>query len=801
MPPISLIGSYNQYKADTAAFTRWLIDTAASCGTTLNKKSSKKHSGKRQTILLRDYPLLVRAVVDAGVPFPSSIQAVLERAIKLRARCAKAFRFTSQDKSSNSNHAHFITVLEDALRDLSSNKAPNNAETDPQVGQPVAPLSPTKNDSSVPEPSYFERLAIDDTNVESFDPDTTAQMIKSDHETAKVEPQTTLPFEIEEDSDEKYLDGAMALYCLMIDLNKLRQFVKETWKEYIDDKIDAASASLISNSSLTLGQQRIEAFLGEKHKSFSDCADLPRALYCMLCAQGGHNAWEKKPKFSQHPFASQVRDIADRTLMTARLHLGGYVRAVTANPDVFPNHELREIVLALSKVADTKRNPDEQYAYQQRVLWDALDEIRLRHVLRVPSSVRNELEASLLEVMETKEFKLKHVFSVQILIDIHSTLSGTQKSPFIDLKMTAFRTKKNYATFLDFTSKTCSLSWPKEADEVIQGLLNDMEHYTIMDTKRPNAYKHFHKFETNPIDAGLILYSMNLRAQKFGLIALDRWSAVVPTMYLYFLLKVDTRRANISWPDLEEFMKHHDRDNLFMGKSPQNLEECVDKLDQFYRRNDSTAPTVSSNLPEEPHRVKSLTPLAVASLEALFDDLPNSLLAATIKEFSQSPSSPFLTNVTFSKVETVPHRQGSVAKLYTRHDTYRQPIQILTEMRERLACEEPKLLFNYFGLTIRCFTFLRQIHDGLSEVFIEQFGLSLAMTEYEHPLDAFRALRAISACQKQPRGLVGTLAMMGTEQHLLRTATETMNSYIESKGDIACKELRAFGKKGRSNSS
>lgn len=158
--PAFLSSSYQQYKEDQKVFTTWLHQTARACGykskptdrkdpvaklpkaaapvitnptQRLKGKARKqaKQSGGKATVEAAPKPLKsvsysmpiaeltesVRAISESKKTgsLPASIQAVLQRTIAARKRCAEWYSSVGADATANASHRHFIDVLQNAL--------------------------------------------------------------------------------------------------------------------------------------------------------------------------------------------------------------------------------------------------------------------------------------------------------------------------------------------------------------------------------------------------------------------------------------------------------------------------------------------------------------------------------------------------------------------------------------------------------------------------------------------------------------------------------------------------------------
>ena len=172
MIPDFLAGSYKKYKQDTALFTTWLANAAASCGykpdatkrphseqpaqvKAVNSESplpstpklkgrerklardaaakTKKANGDipkpqspstvKYTIttaeLLRQAEAVTQSPARSRVQMPATLRAVVERAIRARQRCSEWFQKSEvHNKYADNRHTHFIEILKQSLKIL-----------------------------------------------------------------------------------------------------------------------------------------------------------------------------------------------------------------------------------------------------------------------------------------------------------------------------------------------------------------------------------------------------------------------------------------------------------------------------------------------------------------------------------------------------------------------------------------------------------------------------------------------------------------------------------------------------------
>ncbi|KAK4544053.1 hypothetical protein LTR36_004551 [Oleoguttula mirabilis] len=227
-----IIGRYKLYKAGTTKVVQWLAKTAGACcdiGSiisslkTKSTKKKKKPSREPVQISTRDLVALAEAIAstDPSVDIPVDILQIIKEVIAGRQVCAECPR-----------------ILARAVKQY----------TKPQ---PKKTQEPGKSHASTLN-NIFALLEVEelsDAPVGSApDPATS--------EPAKVVPSNSSPkieynfLEVEEE------DGSLAfeLWCLLQDMNDVRNLVRESWIEYSKGEISLLAADVITDTAF--GQLR-----------------------------------------------------------------------------------------------------------------------------------------------------------------------------------------------------------------------------------------------------------------------------------------------------------------------------------------------------------------------------------------------------------------------------------------------------------------------------------------------------------------------------------------------------------------
>ncbi|KAI9647766.1 hypothetical protein NHQ30_004154 [Ciborinia camelliae] len=283
MLPNNLAGSYRRYKEDTNVFATWLLSTAERCGykseysdetpqqqsaqprtSARLKGKARKQAKKTAAASPLTFPtsptfltaklkristkeMLLQAEMVANfkkrpVEMPMDIRNILERAIRARTRCATWFRSakTDEDKESNRTHEHFIATLEMALTIL---------EPCMEKAKVAGSSSPPKGENDIPHgKNPYGMLEVEDVGGDSLDITTTDIITVSKVDTNKGHNICELDIESKADLD-------FVVFCFFEDLQRIQEYLKETWKLVAKGELDTVTAALVSNLSLNLARQ------------------------------------------------------------------------------------------------------------------------------------------------------------------------------------------------------------------------------------------------------------------------------------------------------------------------------------------------------------------------------------------------------------------------------------------------------------------------------------------------------------------------------------------------------------------
>ena len=259
MIPDFLAGSYKKYKQDTALFTTWLANAAASCGykpeatkrphpeqpaqvKPVNSPSTPRLKGRERKLardaaakakkasddkpesqlpstvkytittaeLLRQAEAVTQSGARSRVQMPAALRAVVERAIRARQRCSEWFQKSEvHNKYADNQHTHFIEILKQSLKILE----PCVEEAEPSAKMHGKQAEPSFEGST----SIANRFAaLDVEDLLDVDPSEVSEVAAAVNVVQKAKPSKDGPvisaYELEDEDDfDKEL--AFIIFC------------------------------------------------------------------------------------------------------------------------------------------------------------------------------------------------------------------------------------------------------------------------------------------------------------------------------------------------------------------------------------------------------------------------------------------------------------------------------------------------------------------------------------------------------------------------------------------------------------
>jgi hypothetical protein len=274
MLPECFIDSYKRYKADTRTIATWLTEGAEISGfthknsfpqpihTVVNQQTKVKLKGRARKLArdaanaeqktrpkeplppqqyivkTKDFVPMANAIASWCPPKIKPSTTILEifrRTIATRKSCALWYDARSDG---NEGHQHFINVLEEALSIL----------------KPLAPkeqVDKTRTKHASTTRKKISENKFDNLVLEDADESPSEDVTQLTGNPAPLKPPIA-DIIYEQDGTENEEEFRFASYCLIKDLNDLRQYLLGLWQRYRRKEIDLAVAAATTNMAIIL---------------------------------------------------------------------------------------------------------------------------------------------------------------------------------------------------------------------------------------------------------------------------------------------------------------------------------------------------------------------------------------------------------------------------------------------------------------------------------------------------------------------------------------------------------------------
>lgn len=833
MLPDSLKSSYAQYKDDTERFATWLLHAAEKCGHqssrllagdsansingTTNGKGKAKAKAKSAPLLPLKYKTTIselrtfgEVVAKSSIRVPTTVLAVARRAVTLRKDAASWF-VGKGNAASNKRHAHFVEVLEEICESLewrTNGTSKQDSNTRSATATPANTGAGAKNASEA-WVNQFATLTVEEPEEIPEPSDSSKQLV-----------QVELVEEADVDAEErelKHLSHAyFQVFCLFRDLQNMRAFIRQTWEDYRDNKLDIMTASVVTDTAMQLARAAAEELVHIPSVSPEDLSDEVQAqlmLYDMACtARGNHEPASNELGLT---FNVDMADEAEWCFIPTSTLLQSFVPVM--QQENVPDFKKGHFGDYDPKADRSRMSVAERFNEDKILLLELLPEFCLIQTMGGSWPVRDEFTHGFSEFVKNKKVTLWLCFAAQVLLDIQHTLRSSPDSAWNDLRMAGLRISKTIADFKKLSSTHPKPAfWPKEGDQEIENIQHcvdssikfDPQHavWQLIGTNQTHEEHFFLK--RNPVLSGLLTFHLNLRMQVIGQSLVNQWYDVQQMAFLYNLVQA-IPEARLSWPDIEAFIKIHGENYIFIGNRPKNAAESLNRLEaatgissisRFARDARRTGPwhvpdgkgnrllkptTKVANMFRDSYTKPEQTRnIANADIGMLLDELASS-----------SPDARKGSTKRGKKNKAVVHNPEKLLldKWSNKHSL--GALQFLALVRTKLHEEEPVLMFNYFGMHQRSIEMLRRIRDKEHHKFVQYFTAGYMPDEsmISNLVILIHHVARGSAASSQVLG-IGRGPDTSVVSRIVMSCGDVMRGYLKTKGDVACRELRTFCK-------
>ncbi|GAB1213302.1 hypothetical protein ATERTT37_002451 [Aspergillus terreus] len=817
MLPKFLQSSYTRYKNDTNSFATWLLEAANKCGyqpedLTLTTPPTTSGKGKNEskavnasvpaqyTTTTKGLQVLAEFVAQSSLPVPEPILVIARRAIKLRKHVTSWF-LGQGDTANNRRHAHFISAMERVCQTLE--RKINESSNECRKNSP--PTSST--DDRDPDLDVFlNKFAV--LTVE--EPQESQQERTVSPESQKIV-KVELVEEGEDEETESYLGHMFfKVLCLFQDLHNMRAFISHTWSEYRDRKIDLMNAALVTDSALQLARDLVQEVVDDWAASTTSPEEnLQELVYKTACITRGIHP-TPSPEVGL-PYNKDMSDVAEWCYLPTWVLLESFTHALQdGHLPVFRKGHFG--------IYDPKANREAMSAGQKFnedkiILLQLLPEFCMLGTFGIDMPSSDLVTRGLVEFCKTKALDPWLCFASQILIDIHHVMRHSTVSAFEDLRISGLRIQKTIDDYFKI-SKTHPPPpfWPEEGDQEIKNIHLAVDAVIINDPfaelrsasrtfpAKATVEKHL-LLSQHPVLCGSILFNLNIRMQSIGQQLITQWYDVQQLAFLYNLVKIQAAK-NLSWPDMEAFIKIHGESHIFIGSRPKNASESLNRLElatgissvaRFARNSRTKA--------YDFHRPDGKNPRLLSPTTTISEMLrPQYVVGAGegggIRNIDQVLDK--LSQEQAPKLTSKRLQQSSQQITFERKWSHTRNIgtlQLLALLKDKLAEEEPVLLFNYFGMHKRSIELLRLIRAKEHHKFVQYFTAAY-MPDESFISNIVLLIHHVARGSADASRAMGFAPRNGAEigSRMIMSCGEIMKEYLQRNGDVACKELRVFCK-------
>ena len=713
MLPLFLIDSLRKYKGDTTEFLTWLAQTGQKCGYPLAPKPNLKASRQKtkeasgdsvqeiptHTLDIKDIVPLAQTVAAAPKKLrkiPASIKEVLARAIENRERCNLWFQKHHKEAPTASDgdrqHLHFIDVLRETLKTLAAGPGPLPADTEPET----AVLT-----------NMFEHLTVeqildDEINLLRTN-ELSIETASSSVQKPKSGPKETV-YTVKEANN----DSRMAVYCLIQDFGRLRDFLKQTWQLRQLKKISSFSASMATNAAMEFARNL-------EIKVIDACDDL--------------DCWEQAMKLFG------MDDSLEASTGQAREH-------AVETPEV-DGFNYVHITLTLIQFREYNDCDEFDDLLNNDAYPDTVGNLIERNFLSMYRRMLSEgtargidlLTQGLRTILSERIVSLWMVFAWQIFLDIHSIIGEHIGSGLEDIQTTGKRIQDILGRYYQYSQ----LMQPAldEQNAIRLKRLYDLSEVYAKDHD-VKASKDFFLFQHHPWSCGLAEGTLKLSFNAMGRGLGDHLSIVMSSAHLYNVLRQSEELA-MPWPAMEGLIKHYTPETIFGGPRPVELHECLRRAALA----EGGSATLFAKNPRQMQSFKSKKGRRHIDVENPVREMLSNRYLINEDGIVQTEIDQDLIEAIVCKFPTGKNNKSRNGKLRKQWETSRQlgPVQLLTLLREAIAEAEPELEFAYFGAHRRGWQILRRVHTEIEADWAEYWPEKRLLDTVIHGIPLLLMLR------------------------------------------------------------
>lgn len=696
MPLDIFTDSYQLYKAHTESVLSWLTDEGSKRNVRLPRReatASMASAGTSYIIDVNDIVPYARLVVKASkAPAPSDKLQSLRSAITSRRRYTTWYQGQSINNTSliqsNKSHEYFTDVLDELFDVLAYSYGEGDAKTSGERFEEIKGTlgsMPTKHNP-------YDILELEHLDLAGQYKDHTIEEIKA----SPILSQPPATYQFQDSRD----DVLFATFEMVADLHAIRRHLQECLEQYRTRNLSLVSVSAIINCAIGI-VRGIEKRFMDSVPHFTN--------------------WEK------------VMDTIAFPTQFEKLFTAPFVFSETAHLCIMyglPFEELRyfrellrmEKVLgrlnghvSVLRVEATQIENEGNWKADTIILHEFFLEI-LSYGLDSSLPSEDELTRGIREVFKDNPIHLWVVFGLQIFLDIQRILGEEVTRPFREFKATCDIFRENTEGQIKFSEGIRLKRYDQAQKDRIRNdsvVLNEniaedvfmlqRSLHSVLGPGRP-----FFFLSHNPVVCGLMQCATLLKSQKWGTSIVNKSNDAAAAAHLYNAMRNEGYLPS-RWPDMEKLIDLYGSSDIFLGAPPKTVAAYIKH--NLVARGSSITNFAKNKRGEIDFSEKGVRLLKVPEIMKTFEKF----LCQKRKD---------RTDMNVDLMEKVllqtAHRQNTQKEQETDKkgsSDVLSPVQLLILLEQRMAEEQPKLVFDYFNLNRSCWMLLLAVYKEIREEF------------------------------------------------------------------------------------
>lgn len=560
MSEFRILDTYKAYKVREKRFTGWLREKATKIGTPTSSK---------EKIRISEIPSIVKNIVKSGTEIPENLADTLRDVISQR---KEASIFYQGKGESDEGHAHYVTVLEGALKTFEKSKSAESWSKKGKSGSSVA-LSGT---TDVSFNNVFDLLPVESAQNmagEALGSEDDASEAESEKENLKapkkvrgkkksgknkgkgkkptkttekaiaIPPPAVVDSGLSNDLDDADDDLYFMIYCFFKDFNIMREYLQERWCDYQDGLLSLTTVSVITNTTFELlqrGERELLQMMPPRHplRSYKNMSDM--LFFQVGLAHVDYDAQDNDlddPEKTEEAFTEE----ADWICLNRFWDLQQFLQRAPPGKVAFDPRGFAHAVDYKSGKGEDKMKADKM------VLTDILIEATQLKAMKANNASigtlpgEDEFTIGAIQFHATRRIPIWFILACQIQCDIRYILEGNAKHCHEELLAAGNRAKKiltEYVEFQeDFENHLPSL------DRLIRTTQRELDCWLLNDFVDPGrqSLARLHKFtgeleqysylKRNPVLCGLMVFRFALTMNELGMNNANGWGTISKSFF------------------------------------------------------------------------------------------------------------------------------------------------------------------------------------------------------------------------------------------------------------------------------